>query len=115
MNTTAEPDASPRLRLREIAAIIVFALTLIGWLSQLHLFALIAREWVEAPDSPGDAAIGMIFYGPAVLVVSFVLLLAAIASSQSADRLPRWFRRLTVALPAMGCLVGAAILFRAFS
>jgi hypothetical protein len=114
MVTSSEPAAPSQLRFREIATIICLVLSACGWLSQLNTLQLIANEWVASPKV-GDEGIGLLLYAPAVMVVSFVLLIASIASSLSADRLPRWLRALAVVLPAAGCLTGAAILYRVMS
>ena len=96
----------------EVAAVAVFVLGLAAWLLASGSIALIVHEWRTYPDA-GDAAIGLIIFGPAVLGVSLLLLLAAVFLSRRAKRLPKWFRALTVISPALGCLVGLAIIYRA--
>ena len=114
MTDHSDPAPPPGLGFCEIATIILFGVGVIGWLSQMDLLQRIAGDWLVA-RKVGDEGIGLMVYGPAMLVISFVLLLASIAASKSADRLPRWLRVMTVALPALGCLAGAAIIYRVVS
>ena len=112
MSNTPEPESNSKPRIADIAAVVLFVLGIIGWLAALDSIALVFREWAIYPDA-GDAAIGLIIFGPIVLLVSFVLLLASIGAICHAKRLPRWFRVTAVVSPALGCLVGLAIIHRA--
>ena len=112
MGSQTKSDGGSGSRIPEIAVITIFILGILGWLLALDSIALIVHEWAIYPDV-GDAAIGLIIFGPAVLGVSLLFLLASIASSLRAKRLPKWFRVLTVVSPALGCLVGLAIIYRA--
>lgn len=113
---TERPPPAPAdgLRLTEIAAVAVFVLGLVGWLLALPSFALILREWKAYPD-PGDAAIGLLIFGPLVLFIAFLLLVASVGFSLRARRLPRAFHALAIASHAAGCLAGLAIIYRALS
>ncbi len=112
IGTTSGPAGTSRVP--DVAAVLVFLLGLVGWLLALPCVALVLREWAIYPDA-GDAAIGLLVLGPLVLLVGLVLLVAAVALSLWARRLPRWFRAITIASPALGCLVGLAILYRALA
>ena len=98
----------------DAAAVAVFLLGLLGWYFALGGIVIVMREWAIYPDA-GDAAIGMLVFGPAILGASVLLLLLSLplAFRQRETRLPAWFRVLMVISPALGCLVGLAIIYRA--
>ncbi len=109
-STTSGPTGTSWIP--DIAAVLAFILGLLGWMLALPLIVLVLREWTIYPDA-GDAAIGLIIFGPLVLLVSCLFLLTSIVLGLRAGRLPKWFRVVTIASPALGCLVGLAIIYRA--
>ena len=107
-----EPAGRNTSLVLDIALIFVFTLGIIAWMLAFDLIALILKEWLIYPKA-GDAAIGLVIFGPIVVAISFTLLLVSYFLSISTNRLPRWFRVLTMIPPALGCLAGLAIIYRA--
>ena len=114
MSNHTKSEGGSKWRIPDIVAIVVFVLGLLAWLLAAGPIALVMHEWTIYPEA-GDAAIGLIIFGPLVLAVSLLFLLASVILSLFAKRLPVWFRVLTVLSPALGCLVGVAIIYRALS
>jgi hypothetical protein len=61
----------------DAAAVVVFVVSILGWLFVWDIVAQILYEWTRYPKA-GDAAIGMILFGPTILGASVWLLLASI-------------------------------------
>lgn len=114
MDSRAKSNGRGGLRILDIVAVVVCILGLFAWFLAMDTIALVMIVWAIYPDA-GDAAIGLIVFGPAVLGVSLVFLLASVVLSRHATHLPMWLRVLMVISPALGCLVGLGIIYRALS
>jgi len=112
MGDETKSKSRGKWRVVDFVAIAVFVLGLLAWLLAAGPITIIMHEWTVYPKV-GDAAIGLIIFGPLVLAVSLLFLLASILLSIFAKRLPVWFRVLTVVSPVLGCFVGLAIIYRA--
>ena len=112
MGNDTGPSGGSKLRIADIALIVVFALGILAWGLALDPIAVVLHEWTIYPQA-GDAGVGMLVLGADVLVGSLLFLAASIPLSFVAKGLPKWFRGLTVASPALGCLVALAVFYRA--
>lgn len=114
MNNDITSGPTETFRFSDIAAISVFLLELLGWFLALPLIGIVLQEWMTYPEV-GDAAIGILPFGLLVLFTSIIFLMTAIALSPRAKRLSKYFRMVTIASPAVGFLVGIAMIYRALS
>jgi uncharacterized membrane protein len=74
-----------RLSVADIAAVVVLLLGALIWVLVVPLILLVMEEWVRYPRV-GDAAIGLIIFGPAIVAVSLVFLLVSVLLSRKARR-----------------------------
>ena len=112
MDDKTTPANEALLGISEIFALLVFILGIIGWIMVLPLLDIVISEWAIYPDA-GDAGVGMLLLVFVMVPLSVVLLAVSIPLSCKAVRLPKLLRIITVISPALGCLAGLLVLYRA--